>query len=319
MDTTQTTDLSQLVFFNFDSTTNQLTISSKAQQQIEIDCIVHDHATNLGWYHVWFVLNEGQYATHQMPLYDISQEYFSGYIFKVYYKKQFLFNKEYFARKPKYNLRFNSRHKDLCFEGWKNLVYRDEYKLQIEPNDVVYDLGSNHGIFTMYAHHLGAKKIYAFEPTPDVCEHFRKTFNDFQNIKLFEKAISDSEKNTEFFVHPNSVTNAMNKFWRDRHHSTINTIPVACINLENFIHSNNLSLPTVVKCDIEGEEYNFLNSVSDAFLSTINLFLIEFHDNTENRVYNLISRLLDNDFNIELCNCKTSFNVGTIIARKKQK
>ena len=314
---TLTNDLSQLIFLNFDSSTNQLTLQSKAQQYIEIDCIVHDHSTNLGWYHVWFCLNNGQYATNQMPVEDLSKEYFSGYIFKVYHKKQFLFEQEYFVKNPKYNRRFNSRHKDLCFEGWINLVYNDEYKLQIKPNDVVYDLGANHGIFTMYAHHLGANKIYAFEPTPDVCEHFNNTFHGFDNITLFEKAISDSEKNTEFFVHPNSVTNSMNKFWQDRHHTEIDRIPVSCVNLENFVNHNNLLPPTIVKCDIEGEEYNFLNSVSDAFLSTINLFLIEFHDNIDNRVYNLISRLLNNDFNVELCNSKTNSSVGTIIARKK--
>jgi len=319
MESTTTHNLSELVSLNFDSEKNQLTIYSKAEQQIEIDCIIHDHATNLGWYHVWFVLDIGQYATHQIPLEDISQEYFSGYTFKVYYKKQFLFEKEYSLRKPKYDFRFDSRHKDLCFEGWINLVYHDEYKLEVKPSDVVYDLGSNHGIFTMYAHHLGANKIYAFEPTTDVCEHFNLTFQNFENIELFEKAISDSEKTTMFFVHPNSVTNSMNKFWQDRHHSQIETISVNCINLENFVNSNNLLLPTIVKCDIEGEEYNFLNSLSDSFLFNINLFLIEFHDNTDNRIYNLIYKLLNNDFNVELCNCKTTSNIGTIIARKKTK
>ena len=67
-----------------------------------------------------------------MPVEDLSKEYFSGYIFKVYHKKQFLFEQEYFVKNPKYDLRFNSRHKDLCFEGWINLVYNDEYKLQIK-------------------------------------------------------------------------------------------------------------------------------------------------------------------------------------------
>jgi len=318
MESITTHNLSELVFLHFDSDKNQIILHSKAEQEVEIDCIVYDYATNLGWYHVWFGLCQNQYASHELPLEDHGREYFSGYIFKIYYKNEFLFQKEHFVRNPKYNLRFDSRHKDLCFEGWVNLVYNDEYKLDIKRDDIVYDLGSNHGIFTMYCHYLGANQIFAFEPTPDVCEHFKSTFKNCDNIKLFQKAISDTEKITHFFVHPNSVTNSINKFWQDRHHSKIDEMMVECVNLENFVNYNNLTLPTVVKCDIEGEEYNFINSVSDSFLSTINLFLVEFHDNTDNRVLELISRFLNNNFNIELCNSKTTSHVGTLIARKKQ-
>lgn len=286
------------------------------EQFIEIDCIVHDYSTKLGYYHIWFQLDQGQHAFHQLPSEEMSEPYFSGYIFKLYHKNEFLFQQEYFLKTPVYDFAFESRHQDLSFLNWINLVYKKEYEIEINENDVVYDLGANHGTFTMYSLLFGAKKIYAFEPTPDVCINFRKTFVNNENVKLFEKAISDTEKDAIFFLHPNSVTNSMNKYWMDKHHNTIDSINVECVNLESFVKQKNMLPPTILKCDIEGEEYNFINSLSEDFYRTIRFIVIEFHDNTDGRVFQIISNLLNKKFNVRMCNCDTSSKVGTIIGIK---
>ena len=304
--------------FEFDETNNTITCYSTHDEYIEIDCFFHDYATKLGWYSYWFGLNTNQNSTIQLPNEILDKPYFSGYIFKIYFGTQFLFEKSFPIKKPTIELSFSTRDRSLSFLSWVSLVYEDEYKTEMREDDVVYDLGANYGVYSMLANTFNVKQIYAFEPTPDVFDCLTRTFENNKKISIFDKAISSEDKVSSFYVHTSSVSNGLFIGYLNRLNTELNTIDVECVNLENFILNNSLLPPTIIKCDIEGSEYDFIKSLSDSFFISIRLFIVEFHQNTHSQLFEIISKLLNQGFSIEMCvGSNTTMDTGTIIAKKQ--
>jgi FkbM family methyltransferase len=85
---------------------------------------------------------------------------------------------------------------DLTYLSWLYAeVFQDvtrnyhayEYRgVQINPNDIVYDLGACEGFFCQYALMKKAGKVIAMEPTPRAVEALKKTFSEGININKIE-------------------------------------------------------------------------------------------------------------------------------------
>ena len=133
-----------------------------------------------------------------------------------------------------------------------------------------------------------------------------------KNITIFDKAISDIEMDKIFYTYRHSVSNTLTN-----NNNYDDMITVSCINLENFIKEYNLLHPTIIKCDIEGAEYDFINSLTDDFFNGIHTFIVEFHNNDDERVLELIKKFLNLQFSIKLSkNINLNNNMGTFIAKK---
>ena len=78
------------------------------------------------------------------------------------------------------------------------------------------------------------------------------------------------------------------------------TVDVETINLEEFVKENNLLPPTIIKCDIEGLEDEFINSLSDKFFETINQINLEFHYLPYEKFGKLLTRFLKLGYTISL-------------------
>ena len=112
------------------------------------------------------------------------------------------------------------------------------------------------------------------------------------NVEIIEKAISNSTQPKTFYTFFHSVSNSL-------HYKNGNPIEVECINLEQYIKNNNLPSPTFIKCDIEGSEYEFINSVSDGFLSQLRGMFLEYHLGNEDNVWSIVSRFLNLGFTVQ--------------------
>lgn len=244
----------------------------------------------------------------------------------LYYSKGFIlhcYNDDYVRIYSKeFQLDFNINPNNFfyvkhCFDAnywsWHNLVYEPEYNLNFRDDDVIYDLGANVGVFSRFAINNNVKHVYAFEPDIENYNCMMKTFINDRNIDLFQKAVFDKKEIKKFFIYHHSVANS---FYIDSN----NSIDVEAINLEEFIKENNLLLPSIIKCDIEGSEYNFINSCSDVFFDTIHTFILEFHFNTYYNYSNLaeiLKRFLHLKYDVHMTKMsKFENNCGTIILTK---
>ena len=196
-------------------------------------------------------------------------------------------NKKYF---------FHNSLRELNYMPFIDLFYNDEYdgKIVVTEDDVVYDLGANVGVFTMWS--LRAKQIYSFEPTNYLIPHLYETFHiHHPRVVIFDKAITGKHEIKQFNMGRHSVGNSL---YTDIDNP--NAVDVQCINIEQFIQENGLQQPTLMKVDIEGSEYEMFDSISDEFIKSVPTWIVEFHYNYENKAEEIIHRLLNLGFNVEM-------------------
>lgn len=219
-------------------------------------------------------------------------------------------NKKYF---------FHNSLRELNYMPFVDLFYNDEYdgKIVITENDVVYDLGANVGVFTMWSLIANAKQIYSFEPTNYLIPYLYETFHQHHpRVTIFDKAITGKNEVKQFNIGRHSVGNSL---YTDL--GNPNTIDVQCINIEQFIEENGLQQPTLMKVDIEGSEYEMFHSLTDRFIQSVKTWIVEFHYNYDDKAEKIIHRLLNLGFNVEMKKGDTLKNLeekcmGTFIAKK---
>ncbi len=129
-----------------------------------VQCWVIDLNTNLtvlGWYTDF---GGAGYAEWNIPEKYYNAEYNSGFEIIACIGEEQVFSKKFQHKKLNNKFYFSSPHNELNFGSWESLVYDEEYDITLTPWDVVYDLGANFGVYTMYALSEGVKQVYAFRP-----------------------------------------------------------------------------------------------------------------------------------------------------------
>jgi FkbM family methyltransferase len=114
----------------------------------------------------------------------------------------------------------------------------------IRPGDIVYDIGANIGLHSIFMHGLAAK-VFAFEPNPKLIPNLRRTFKALRSAQLLHLALSDECGTAAFYV-PKDHDMASLGNWREdaeRRECSMTTL-------------DSLDLPKadLIKCDVEGAE-----------------------------------------------------------------
>ena len=108
--------------------------------------------------------------THVQPPHSEAHPSANGYRIEAFYdddEKATQFSTEVIWGEPNYKHYFNNPRREFGYGPYVDLFFNDEYdgEIVITKEDVVYDLGANVGVFTMWALENGAEQIYSFEPT----------------------------------------------------------------------------------------------------------------------------------------------------------
>jgi len=253
---------------------------------------VRDLNTNLGVFGWWSEFSENSvYIEWFAPSY-VDAPYCSGFeVFGYERENQVVYNKFQFKKLDTTNY-FSTPPHEQCFDSWEALFYENEIPISITSDDVVYDLGANYGVFSMWALNSKAKQIYAFEPTPENVFHLNETFKWDENVQIIDKAILDKNETILFNTNYFSVGNSI-------YGSDGTQIEVEAINLEDYINNNNLLLPTIIKCDIEGAEFKFIHSLSDKFFETVKYFIFEYHLFYSDSLWDVVKKFLDLGYSVK--------------------
>jgi hypothetical protein len=165
----------------------------------------------------------------------------------------FLFKKKFF-RFFFYNLK---RYK-------KKLISLDN--LNLNQSSIVFDIGSNNGVVTQYLYDKYSCRIYSFEPNPYCYLVQKNIFRKISKIKIFNKAVSKSNKKQKLYLH--QFTTHINNI--NFSESSSLEKKKSNISHENFIFVNSVSIKNLfkkfkyvdfIKIDIEGHEYKILPSI----------------------------------------------------------
>jgi hypothetical protein len=275
---------------------------------------ITDCETNLNVTCWWMDLAPYESQTWNLPLnyYEVVKEFDINVMDEQF---NLLFKKNTQLKKINSRLNFKPKNKmEVTYGSWESLVYRNEYDIKIKEDDIVYDLGGNVGVFSKWCLIKNVNYIYLFEPDVRCIENMKDLFEEDKNkITLINKVILDEDKRINFYLHQHSIANTL--FLKSNE-----CLEIDSINLEKYINENNLKKPTLLKCDIEGAEYKFINSVSDSFFNTIRIFILEFHFldvSHKDEMYKIINRFLSIGYTVRLSNIsKFENDVGTLFFEK---
>jgi FkbM family methyltransferase len=146
----------------------------------------------------------------------------------------------------------------------KKLISLDN--LNLNQSSIVFDIGSNNGVVTQYLYDKYSCRIYSFEPNPYCYLVQKNIFRKISKIKIFNKAVSKSNKKQKLYLH--QFTTHINNI--NFSESSSLEKKKSNISHENFIFVNSVSIKNLfkkfkyvdfIKIDIEGHEYKILPSI----------------------------------------------------------
>jgi FkbM family methyltransferase len=132
----------------------------------------------------------------------------------------------------------------------------------LKPGDLFLDIGANVGFFSLLAAkavgHTG--KVYAFEPAPKARDALRRNLalNHIQNVTTVALALSDSPGRRALFLDARNNSGA-SSFNRSPHSGE--AMEVELDTYDRFASQNTLSIPALIKLDVEGAEVQVLRGM----------------------------------------------------------
>ena len=185
------------------------------------------------------------------------------------------------------------------FMNYREFFVWDRYKeFDLNNCQTVIDIGASVGLFTRYMLNKGATNVASVEC--DDRSIIALTGNFIQNprVKIIGKAISNTiGEKTLYWRDDNPLVNSLDG--NGSEFSNIenpNTKIVQSITLEALIDELEWSTIDLLKIDIEGSEWDVIDSTSDFTFSKANKILLEYHW-PQGRLQPVIDRLQSLGFN----------------------
>jgi FkbM family methyltransferase len=181
---------------------------------------------------------------------------------------------------------------------YKEIVYRDDYRLRSDPlprGAVVVDIGANIGLFSLHvvADH-GAARVYAFEPFPESFALLRRNVerNHLDAIVPIPLAIAGQ-----------AGERALHLQGRHGVHSLFGTageaVRIECITLADAFARWDIQRCDFLKLDCEGAEYEILLDAPSDVYARIHRVALEYHDwITDHHHDELVQRLTAEGFGV---------------------
>jgi FkbM family methyltransferase len=173
--------------------------------------------------------------------------------------------------------------KDFCDVTTAWVVFcKQEYKVNSE-HKVIVDLGANIGTFALFAARQSQDaKVICFEPFPDTFQQLKSNFkNNGLDGRIVCRQLAVSGSNLPRVMAPGGFGNTTSYLLESvaENEEVLNS--VFCITfadlLEEVAAVSSVRTIDLLKMDIEGAEYEFLENVPAESLSTVREIQMEYH------------------------------------------
>ncbi len=220
------------------------------------------------------LLNKINSKLKALSLYKNPTTYLSDFLGKK--------NNQEFVYELKNGLKFSVRG-GTCDRGIIDEIFA--YKIyspagfEIKEGDIVFDVGAQIGVFSVYAASQKAKRVYSFEPMPENFSLLEKNIciNNLHNIEAVPAALAKDEGQKNFFLSENTGGHSLCGSEKQK------KITVASCNLDAFITEKKVEKIDYFKIDCEGGEYEIFFSASDEVFAKIRKIAMEYHNLDETR------------------------------------
>jgi len=147
-----------------------------------------------------------------------------------------------------------------CWLGSYEYAKQKAFAAAVRPGDSVYDLGANVGLYSLLASALvgPAGSVFSFEPAPRNLRFLRMhlKLNHVGNCFVWDAAVGRFEGTAYFDPGPNPLEGRLTP-------KPYGALEVRTVSLDRLVASGALPPPNLIKCDIEGAEYDALQGASE--------------------------------------------------------
>lgn len=152
-------------------------------------------------------------------------------------------------------------------------------EVKINEGDVVFDIGANVGVFSLYASQIKRTQVYAFEPHP---KNFKVLLNNVNqnkitNIECFDYALGI--ENEDRILIEGNIAGGHKLSNENEHSNSGGSLKVKSVTLSRMTEKLEIDIIDFVKLDCEGAEGEIIKSLGQEGLKKIRKMAIEFHDN----------------------------------------
>lgn len=147
-----------------------------------------------------------------------------------------------------------------------DLTHRVDYDL--DENSIVFDLGGYKGDWSASILQKYRSNIYIFEPINQFYEKIASRFNGNPNITVFDFGLGKKDENVEISL----TTDSSSIFNIDGEKEQIKIC-----NLSHFLKEKNIHSVDLVKINIEGGEYDLLESMLEYNITMFKNIQVQFH------------------------------------------
>ncbi len=147
----------------------------------------------------------------------------------------------------------------------------------LNEKDIVYDVGAMIGFHAMFFAQK-ACEVHSFEPSPTNMKRLKENIqhNGIDNIQTCSCAVSAENGYCNFYLEADIPLSQQNSISQDAlGHRKVSEIEVPTITLDTYSHEH--SIPTVIKMDIEGAEFEALKGATALLKDHDILLFIEIH------------------------------------------
>lgn len=158
----------------------------------------------------------------------------------------------------------------------------------LDGNSVVFDLGGYKGEFAKDIYCRYGCRVFIFEPVKKFYEHIKTEFSNNKNINVFQFGLGPGDFLTEISLDENASSIFTHGDGRQE--------KISIKSFNNFIEEQGISRIDLMKVNIEGGEYDLIESILAAGNAgkIVNL-QVQFHDfiieNAANRMHAIYKQL----------------------------
>lgn len=297
--------------WNFDQNENRLNFSLNGSFK-KVTIVLKERTSNLTcfyWKDIDIIENVTYFVipTNKVKLLTTD---FSGFFFYLYEDRTKIFDFELkIVDTPAKKYFYSDDSSDLNISDSFYVQYLDFYKNPflssiVNSGDVVFDIGASCGTFAEFCLKRNVNKVICLEPSPSYYI-LDKSFDS--RVQRYNMALGVEDGYKQFYFTNKTTLNSF-KIDNQKKYDTENMVgtprpmTVECISLKSLISKTKCEKINLLKIDIEGYEYDILNSLSAEDFKNIEQVLIEFHHNENHRTQHIVDKLVEAGFELKYLN-----------------
>jgi len=294
-------------FIGFNTEKNGIKFHSNFNEEKKVTLLVSDGYTGLNLWKDKITISPGITYFFQAGIssaerqFEILDEWEEEKLFSIFIRMEgsiSIGNLDQFKVLKSYNYPTKERGVGLpVLEIFIDKDYEDD-KVKVDEGDVVFDIGANIGMFSLYSIHQGAKEVHSFEPGINQFGAIKNNLaTKFDNIFANNLAVSKKSGKVKFYIDDeSSVTSSTFSSGSNSY------VEVESIDIETYFNSINIQKIDYLKIDCEGGEYEIIEFTNEKFLEEkVDKICLEFHifkDDDNSRLEDLINKLNKSGFEV---------------------